>query len=101
MDVHDRSTYPPNLASSNLASAGVEAPSRLRTGDGSTSATHSTPSGSDSTEVSPAAQSVAEAMQMPEVRQDRVASLQQQIAGGTYQVAPQAVADAMLRNLRG
>jgi flagellar biosynthesis anti-sigma factor FlgM len=44
---------------------------------------------------------VAEAMQMPAVRQDRVANLQQQIASGTYQVAPQAVADAMLRNLRG
>jgi flagellar biosynthesis anti-sigma factor FlgM len=79
----------------------VEAPSRLRTDGGFASATRSTPSGSDSTELSPAAQSVAEAMQMPEVRQDRVASLQQQIAGGTYQVAPQAVADAMLRNLRG
>jgi flagellar biosynthesis anti-sigma factor FlgM len=40
-------------------------------------------------------------MQMPEVRQDRVTSLQQQIASGGYQVAPQAVADAMLRNLHG
>jgi flagellar biosynthesis anti-sigma factor FlgM len=40
-------------------------------------------------------------MQMPDVRQDRVASLQQQIASGRYQVAPQDVADAMLRNLGG
>jgi flagellar biosynthesis anti-sigma factor FlgM len=40
-------------------------------------------------------------MQMPEVRQDRVTSLQQQIASGGYQVAPQDVADAMLRNLHG
>jgi flagellar biosynthesis anti-sigma factor FlgM len=40
-------------------------------------------------------------MQMPDVRQDRIASLQQQIAGGDYQVAPQEVADAMLRNLAG
>ncbi len=106
MDVHDRSTYPPNLASPNLASpnlasSGVEAPSRLRTDDRSTSATRSTPTGSDSTELSPAAQSVAEALQTPEIRQDRVASLQLQIASGTYQVAPQAVADAMLRNLQG
>jgi flagellar biosynthesis anti-sigma factor FlgM len=38
-------------------------------------------------------------MQMPEVRQDRVASLQQQIANGSYQVAPQDVANAMLRNI--
>ena len=101
MDVHDRSTYPSNLASSNLASAGVQAPSRPRTDDRSTPSARSTSSGNDSTELSPAAQSVTEAMQMPEVRQDRVASLQQQIASGTYQVAPQAVADAMLRNLRG
>jgi flagellar biosynthesis anti-sigma factor FlgM len=40
-------------------------------------------------------------MQMPDVRQDRIASLQQQIAKGNYQVAPQDVADAMLRNLAG
>jgi flagellar biosynthesis anti-sigma factor FlgM len=40
-------------------------------------------------------------MQMPDVRQDRIASLQQQIARGDYQVAPQDVADAMLRNLAG
>jgi flagellar biosynthesis anti-sigma factor FlgM len=38
-------------------------------------------------------------MQMPEIRQDRVASLQQQIANGSYQVAPQELANAMLRNL--
>jgi flagellar biosynthesis anti-sigma factor FlgM len=40
-------------------------------------------------------------MQMPEVRPDRVASLQQQIASGGYQVPAQQVADAMLRNLAG
>jgi flagellar biosynthesis anti-sigma factor FlgM len=44
---------------------------------------------------------VTQAMQMPEVRQDRIAGLQQQIASGGYQVAPQDVADAMLRNLHG
>ncbi|HEX4582577.1 MAG TPA: flagellar biosynthesis anti-sigma factor FlgM [Acidobacteriaceae bacterium] len=96
MDVHDRSTYP-----SNLASTGVQAASRPRSDDRSTPSARSTSSGNDSAELSPAAQSVAEAMQMPEVRQDRVASLQQQIASGTYRVAPQDVADAMLRNLRG
>jgi negative regulator of flagellin synthesis FlgM len=96
MEVHDRSTYP-----SNLASLGVEAPSSLRTNDRATPSAGAAPSGSDSAALSPAAQTVAQAMQMPEVRQDRVASLQQQIASGTYQVAPQDVADAMLRNLRG
>jgi flagellar biosynthesis anti-sigma factor FlgM len=40
-------------------------------------------------------------MQMPDVRQDRVSSLQQQIAGGNYDVPPQDVADAMLRNFAG
>jgi flagellar biosynthesis anti-sigma factor FlgM len=101
MDVHDRSTYPSNLTSPDLASLGVEAPSRARTEDRSTPPARSVPSGNDSTDLSPAAQTVTQAMQMPDVRQDRVASLQQQIASGTYQVAPQDVADAMLRNLRG
>jgi flagellar biosynthesis anti-sigma factor FlgM len=96
MDVQDRSNYP-----SNLASLGVEAPSRPRTDSRSTPSASSTPSANDSTDLSSAAQTVTQAMQMPEVRQDRVTSLQQQIASGGYQVAPQAVADAMLRNLQG
>jgi negative regulator of flagellin synthesis FlgM len=96
MDVRDRSTY-----TSSLESLGIEAPSRVRP-DGTSSA----PSGStmpeqDSSDLSPAAHVVAQAMQMPEIRQDRIASLQQQIAKGDYQVAPQDVADAMLRNLAG
>jgi flagellar biosynthesis anti-sigma factor FlgM len=100
MDVHDRSTYPSNLTIPNLASLGVEAPSPTRTEDQSTPPARSMPSGNDSADLSPAAQTVAQAMQMPDVRQDRVAGLQGQIASGTYQVAPQDVADAMLRNLR-
>lgn len=101
MDVHDRSTYLSNPVSSNLASAGVEAASRPRTDDRSAAPARNTLSGSDSTDLSSAAQRVAQAMQMPDVRQDRVASLQQQIASGTYHVASQDLADAMLRNLRG
>jgi flagellar biosynthesis anti-sigma factor FlgM len=96
MDVQDRSTYP-----SNLASLGVEAPSRPRTDSRSTPSASNTPSPNDSTDLSSAARTVTQAMQMPEVRQDRVTSLQQQIASGGYQVAPQDVADAMLRNLHG
>ena len=96
MDVRDRSTY-----TSNLESLGIEAPSWPRPdGPASTPGSGMAPA-RDSSELSPAAQVVAQAMQMPDVRQDRIASLQQQIASGGYQVAPQEVADAMLRNLAG
>ena len=96
MDVRDRSTY-----TSNLESLGIEAPSRVRPNGTSSAPTSSAASGRDSSDLSPAAQVVAQAMQMPDVRQDRVASLQQQIASGGYQVPAQQVADAMLRNLAG
>lgn len=96
MDVRDRSTY-----TSSLESLGIEAPSRPRPDGSSSTPGSGTASAQDSSELSPAAQVVAQAMQMPDVRQDRIASLQQQIAGGGYQVAPQEVADAMLRNLAG
>lgn len=96
MDVRDRSTY-----TSSLDSLGIEAPSRARpNGPSSAVGDHMTPE-RDSSDLSPAAHVVAQAMQMPDVRQDRVASLQQQIASGDYQIAPQDVADAMLRNLAG
>jgi len=96
MDVRDRSTY-----TSSLESLGIEAPSRVRPdGPSSASASNKTPA-QDSSDLSPAAHVVAQAMQMPDVRQDRIASLQQQIDKGDYQVAPQDVADAMLRNLVG
>jgi negative regulator of flagellin synthesis FlgM len=96
MDVRDRSTY-----TSNLESLGVASPSRMRP-DGQSSASMSDAASSrDSSHLSPAALAVAQTLQMPDVRQDRVVSLQQQIASGNYQVAPQDVADAMLRNLHG
>jgi flagellar biosynthesis anti-sigma factor FlgM len=98
MDVRDRSTY---TSTSSLESLGIEAPSRVRP-DGTSSTTASSMTQErDSSDLSPAAQVVAQAMQMPDVRQDRVASLQQQIASGGYQVPAQQVADAMLRNLAG
>ena len=40
----------------------------------------------------------AQALQLPEVRQDKVDSLRQQIASGEYQVDPQKTAAAMLMN---
>lgn len=96
MDVRDRSTYAPNLENT-----GVEMPSRLRTEGQTAPSPNGFATGRDSSDLSPAAQAVAQAMQMPEVRQDRVASLQQQIANGSYQVAAPEVANAMLRNLVG
>jgi len=96
MDIRDRSTYSPNLES-----LGIEGTGRLRPDSRSASPASQTRSATDSSELSPAAQAIAQAMQMPDVRQDRVGSLQQQIAGGNYHVAPQDVADAMLRNFAG
>ena len=96
MDVRDRSTYAPNLG--NL---GIEMPSRPTSGTEPASSTRGIQSGNDSSALSPAAQVIAKAMQMPDVRQARVANLQLQIASGNYQVAPQEVANAMLRNLAG
>jgi negative regulator of flagellin synthesis FlgM len=96
MDIRDRSSYTPSLES-----LGLEAPARPRP-DGTASISGSGgATGQDSSKLSPAAQVVAQAMQMPDVRQERIASLQQQIASGGYQVAPQEVADAMLRHLAG
>ena len=97
MDVRDRATYTSSLENLSIEAGSKALPAR----------TSSIPTGSsmrperDSTDLSPAAHVVAQAMQMPDVRLDRVASLQQQIARGDYQVAPQDVADAMLRNLAG
>jgi flagellar biosynthesis anti-sigma factor FlgM len=96
MDVRDRSTY-----ASNLESPGIEAPSRVRPDGASSTFASSVTQERDSSDLSPAALVVAQAMQMPDVRQDRIASLQQQIASGNYQVPAQQVADAMLRNLAG
>jgi flagellar biosynthesis anti-sigma factor FlgM len=95
MVVHDRSNYP-----STLQNPASEAPSRLRTDGQSIARGGSAVPINDSSEFSSPAQLVQQALQLPDIRHDRVASLQQQIAGGTYQIAPQDVAEAMLRNLR-
>ncbi len=39
---------------------------------------------------------VGTALSSPEIREDKVASLQQQINGGTYQLDPQAIAGSMI-----
>jgi negative regulator of flagellin synthesis FlgM len=38
----------------------------------------------------------AQALQLPDVRQDKIDTLRQQIASGQYQVDPQKIADAIL-----
>jgi negative regulator of flagellin synthesis FlgM len=40
------------------------------------------------------------ALQSPEIRQDRVDSLRQQIESGQYQIDPKAIADAMVNSER-
>ena len=96
MDVRANSTY-----SSSLESLGTEAASRLRAEGSSSIAPGGLAPEGDSSDLSPAAQVVVQAMQMPDIRQDRISTLQQQIASGTYQVAPHEIADAILRNLAG
>jgi negative regulator of flagellin synthesis FlgM len=96
MDVRDRSTYGPSQE--NL---GIELPSRLRTDAYAAPSASGIGPSRDSTDLSPASQAASQVMQMPEMRMDRVASLQQQIARGSYRVDPHQVADAMLRNISG
>jgi negative regulator of flagellin synthesis FlgM len=96
MDVRDRSTYGPSQG--NL---GIEMPSWVNKGGSAAPSTSSLGSAKDSSDLSPTAHLVAQDMRMPEIRSDRVASLQQQIASGRYQVAPHDVADAILRTIVG
>ena len=44
---------------------------------------------------------VAKAMEQPEVRMDKVESIQAQIAAGTYEMSPAKVADAMITSMLG
>lgn len=99
MDISDRSTYTSSLQILSAKPVGVEGPAHLRGEQPSATSATDSNAETDSTELSPAAYAVAHTMQLPEVRQDRVADLQQQIASGSYHVAAQDVADAMLRNL--
>jgi flagellar biosynthesis anti-sigma factor FlgM len=100
MDVTDRSNYTSSLESLGLESTAL-ASTRVDAGKASTSTVAGSAAGKDSSHLSSAAEAIAQTMQMPEVRQDRVTSLQQQIAGGNYHVDAQNVADAMLRNFAG
>lgn len=101
MDVRDRSNYVSNLENLGLKGSGLEGTAKLRADAAAAFDTAIPAAGKDSSRLSAAAQAVAHTMQMPEIRQDRVTSLQQQIASGDYNVDARAVADAMLRNLAG
>jgi flagellar biosynthesis anti-sigma factor FlgM len=96
MDVRDRSTYP-----SIVDNTAIDAVSRPRNDGQSTPDSVSASPAHDSSDFSQTAQLVQHVMQSPDIRQDRIASLQQQIASGSYQIAPIDVAGAMIRNLRG
>lgn len=94
MDVRDRSTY-----ISNLETTVVQPPRLPDAGTSGSSGTASPVMGDDSSRLSPMARSLAQAMQMPDVREDRIASLQQRIASGSYQIPSQELADAILRSV--
>ena len=97
MDVRERSTYAPG-PDARLDISNVEASAGTRS-QSQPAANGNLDPRQDSSSVSAAGQAVTAALQLPEVRQDRVAALQQQIAAGSYQVDPQAVADAILRQV--
>ena len=96
MDVRDRSTY-----ISNLETTTVQPPRSPGARTSGTSGVASPELEDDSSRLSPMARSLAQAMQMPDVREDRIASLQQRIASGSYQVSSQDVADSILRSVAG
>jgi anti-sigma28 factor (negative regulator of flagellin synthesis) len=54
-------------------------------------------SGVDELDISPQADFVAQARELPEIREDRVAAIRQQIENGTYETAGKL--DAALSNL--
>jgi flagellar biosynthesis anti-sigma factor FlgM len=94
MDVRDRSSLTPPARTLTTEAAG-----EVRRGTLSSPNIAGVTPAADRSEVSAMARTLASAAQQPEVRQSRVSELQQRIASGTYTVAPQDVANAMLRNL--
>jgi flagellar biosynthesis anti-sigma factor FlgM len=94
MDVRDVSSLIPPIGNLNTEAAG--------------GVRRATPSSAENANVAPAvdrsdlssiARTLASAAGQPDVRLDRVAALQQQIASGAYAIKSQDVAEALLRNL--
>lgn len=96
MDVRDRSTY-----SSNLETTGIQPPGLRDRGTVGASRTAPSAPGDVSSRLSTTARSLVQVMQLPDIRQDRIAAIQGRIAAGTYQVPSQDVADAILRSVAG
>jgi flagellar biosynthesis anti-sigma factor FlgM len=94
MDVRDRSSLIPPVGTLSTEVLG-----EVRRGTPSSPDSASVAPAADRSEVSAIARTLASAAEQPVVRQDRVGQLQQRIASGTYTVAPQDVASAILRNL--
>jgi len=59
----------------------------------------SSPAKTDEAHLSPAAQLISQALALPEVRMDKVASVQAKLASGTYQVSASEVAAKMIDDL--
>ena len=57
------------------------------------------PTRADEAHLSPAAQLVSQALALPEVRSEKVASVQAKLANGTYQVSSSDVAAKMIGDL--
>ncbi|MBX6358460.1 flagellar biosynthesis anti-sigma factor FlgM [Pseudacidobacterium ailaaui] len=55
----------------------------------------------DTTELSPEARFASQAMQVPDVRLDKVAAVQQALSSGNYQVSAEDVAEKMIRQMVG
>jgi flagellar biosynthesis anti-sigma factor FlgM len=99
MDVRDRSSLIPPMGTLNtVAPRNTVVPSGV-SGTPSSASDGNVARAADRSDVSAMARTLASAAEQPEVRQNRVTELQQQIVSGTYAVAPQDVANAMLRNL--
>ena len=82
----------------NKAEAAKSQPSAVANADhaGSTAVTHSRP---DHTSLSSASSLIAAALKGSDVRGEKVAALQQQIANGTYHVPASAVAGKIVDSL--
>lgn len=94
MDVRDCSSY-----MSNVETAPAQGP--LPTRDIGASAAQGAASSlkHDSSQISSTASSLMRAMQLPDVREERIAELQRRISAGNYQVSSHDVADAILRSV--
>jgi len=99
MEIQDRSPYTTLETAALGGATASSAPPGVRAAAQSGTPREAAPL-ADSSELSPASRIAAEAAQLPEVRQERVDALHQQIASGSYQVGAQNVADALLRQFR-